>query len=409
MKPTTEELRLYTVATRSRALEERIINLVRTGEVKFAIWGAGEEIHGTATALALSKYVTPANFGIVPHYRSGSMCSMWCELNGFEGFSEAVFRQQLSRDTDPMSRGRQMVYHLDIKEVGILPVQSPVGMQLGKAVGYAKGFQVKGVNDAVTMGIIGDGTSAEGDLHDAMNAASVWSTPTIIMVTDNEIAISTTPAEGRGIRSFEKYAEGFGIKHFTCDGADFFDTYEKTCQAVEYVQKEQKPILFHVVNLPRLNAHSSAADYKFDLDQHDPLNDFGKQLVEMGVLEESEIVTRIKGEGQDYFKHHELGSIMGAEHAYFAKLQEAVRLEPEPPIESIHEHIRAPFPIVSEVQTDERVTYITYGGQSVQALDNIIRNHGGVMWGQDVAKLGGVMQAQQDCWISTLGRLRMHL
>ena len=52
-----------------------------------------------------------------------------------------------------------------------------------------------------------------------------------------------------GIRSFEKYAEGFGIKHFTCDGADFFDTYEKTCQAVEYVQKEQKPILFHVVNL----------------------------------------------------------------------------------------------------------------------------------------------------------------
>jgi 2-oxoisovalerate dehydrogenase E1 component len=107
MKPTAEELRLaYTVAARSRALEERIINLVRTGEVKFAIWGAGEEIHGTATALALSKYVTPKNFGIVPHYRSGSMCSMWCALNGYEGFSEAVFRQQLSRDTDPLSRGR---------------------------------------------------------------------------------------------------------------------------------------------------------------------------------------------------------------------------------------------------------------------------------------------------------------
>ena len=49
---------------------------------------------------------------------------------------------------------------------------------------------MKGVHDAVTMGVIGDVTSAEGDLHDAMNAASVWSTPTIIMVTDNEIAIS---------------------------------------------------------------------------------------------------------------------------------------------------------------------------------------------------------------------------
>ena len=57
-------------------------------------------------------------------------------------------------------------------------------MQLGKAVGYAKGYR-QGVNDAITVGIIGDGTSAEGDLHDAMNAASVWSTPTIIMITDN--------------------------------------------------------------------------------------------------------------------------------------------------------------------------------------------------------------------------------
>ena len=104
------------------------------------------------------------------------------------------------------------------------------------------------------MGIIGDGTSAEGDLYDAMNAASVWSTPTIIMVTDNEIAISTTPAEGRGIRSFEKYAEGFGIKHFTCDGLTF-SIHTKTCQAVEYVQKEQKPILFHVVNL-RVSTHT---------------------------------------------------------------------------------------------------------------------------------------------------------
>ena len=394
MTVSNEDLRLaYTVASRSRALEERIINLVRTGEVKFAIWGAGEEIHGTATALALSKYVTPKNFGIVPHYRSGSMCSMWCDINGYEGFSEAVFRQQLSRDTDPLSRGRQMVYHLDIKEVGILPVQSPVGMQLGKAVGYAKGFKMKGVHDAVTMGIIGDGTSAEGDLHDAMNAASVWSTPTIIMITDNEIAISTTPAEGRGIQSFKAYAEGFGIKHFTCDGADFFDTYKTTCAAVEYVQKEQKPVLFHVVNLPRLNAHSSAADYKFDLDQQDPLNDFGQKLVEMGVLDESEIVTRIQGEGQDYFKHHNLGTIMGAEHERFAKLQEVVRAEPEPPIESIHEHVRAPFPVVTEVETVDRTTNITYGGAIRAALDNIIRNHGGVMWGQDVAKLGGVMQA----------------
>jgi hypothetical protein len=73
--PTAEELRLaYEVATRSRSTEEHIVRLVSRGEVKFAIWGPGEEIHGTATALALSKVTEPSRFGIVPHYRSGALC-----------------------------------------------------------------------------------------------------------------------------------------------------------------------------------------------------------------------------------------------------------------------------------------------------------------------------------------------
>ena len=172
--PSKEELlHAYLVAVRSRAMEQHIVRLVSRGEVKFAIWGPGEEIHGTATALALSRFVGPERFGMVPHYRSGTLCSMWCELNGYQNFSQTLLRQQFSKETDPMSGGRQMVYHLDIEEVGILPVQSPVGMQLGKAAGYAKGMHLKGIRDGITMGIVGDGTTAEGDMHDAMNAASV--------------------------------------------------------------------------------------------------------------------------------------------------------------------------------------------------------------------------------------------
>ena len=248
--PTTEELQqAYRVAARSRAMEQHIVRLVSRGDVKFAIWGPGEEIHGTATALALSKFVDSDRFGIVPHYRSGALCSMWCELNGYMNFSETLLRQQFSKETDPMSGGRQMVYHLDIREVGILPVQSPVGMQLGKAAGYAKGFQLKGIQDGITVGIVGDGTTAEGDMHDAMNAASVWNLPFILMVTDNGVAISTEPDEGRGIKDFAAYAEGFGVKHFSCNGADFWDVYQTTSRVAEYVQTQQKPVLFHVHSL----------------------------------------------------------------------------------------------------------------------------------------------------------------
>jgi len=393
LAPTAEELRLaYEVGVRSRVTEEHIVRLVSRGEVKFAIWGPGEEVHGTATALALSRVVGPETIGVVPHYRSGALVSMWCALHGREGFTLDVLRQQFSKDTDPFSRGRQMVYHLDLPEMGILPVQSPVGMQLGKAAGYAMGFKLKGVDNALTMGIVGDGTTAEGDMHDAMNAASVWSLPYITMVTDNGIAISTTPEEGRGIKDFEAYAAGFGMKHFSCDGRDFWEVYETTLACARYVVEEQKPAFLHVHDLPRFNGHSSAADVTFDLGQDDPLIAFGERLVEQGVLTADQIMKRSPGEGRDFFAHHLLGSIGDSENELLRGLLAKVKAEPDPPTESVLENIYAPFPEVEE-HPGEGQTNITFAGAIRAALDHTIRDQGGVMWGQDVAKLGGVMQA----------------
>ena len=59
-EPTVEELKeAYRLAVASRSVEEHIVRLASRGDVKFAIWGPGEEIHGAATALALKKVVNP--------------------------------------------------------------------------------------------------------------------------------------------------------------------------------------------------------------------------------------------------------------------------------------------------------------------------------------------------------------
>lgn len=392
--PTDDELRLsYEVGARSRSTEEHIVRLVSRGEVKFAIWGPGEEVHGTATALALTKVVPVERFGIVPHYRSGALCSAWTRLHGYTDFTLDLLRQQFSKDTDRMSRGRQMVYHLDMREFGILPVQSPVGMQLGKAAGYALGFQLKGIDDAVCMAIVGDGTTAEGDLHDAMNAASVWSLPLVIVVTDNRVAISTTPEEGRGIRDFGTYAAGFGIAHIACDGRDFQDVYQATYRAARYAREEQKPVLLHAHSLPRFNGHSSAADVTYDLSQDDPLIAFGAQLVERAAYGERDVLRRVPGEGRDFFAHHDLGNVMGRQDEEVRQVLDRVRAEPDPPAESVFENMRAPFPAVTEPAPGPGQTNITYAGAIRAAIDTIIQHHGGALWGQDVGRLGGVMTA----------------
>jgi 2-oxoisovalerate dehydrogenase E1 component len=160
-----------------------------------------------------------------------------------------------------------------------------------------------------------------------MNAASVWDLPDIIMVTDNGIAISTNPDEGRGIKDFKAYAKGFGIKHYSCDGRDFWDVCKTTLEAATYVRDEGKPVLFHVKHLPRFNGHSSAADVTFDLGQDDPLLQFGHELIERGVLDEAGTMRRVEGEGRDFFSHHELGTVMSTEDEIIRGYLDQVRAE----------------------------------------------------------------------------------
>jgi 2-oxoisovalerate dehydrogenase E1 component len=391
---TGEELvHAYRVGARSRAAEEHIVRLVTRGEVKFAIWGPGEEVHGVATALALHRVVNPEHFAFVGHYRSGALCSMWCELNGVQDFTLRMMRQQFSKGSDTMSGGRQMVYHLHLPEVGILPVQSPVGMQLGKAAGYALGYKVKGITDGVTMGIVGDGTTAEGDMHDAMNAISVWKLPTIVLVTDNAVAISTKPEEGRGIVDFEAYAKSFGLAFFGCDGRDLFDVFDTTVAAATYVRDQQRGCLIHVRNLPRFNGHSSAADVTFDLAQQDPLIQLGKLLVERGLLGKGDVLERIQGQGRDFFAHHDLGSVMGAEDDGVRRIIEQVRNEPNPDPATLTDHAYAPFPSRPETVPGPGTTNVTYAGAIRSALSKLMARKNGFILGQDVGRLGGVMTA----------------
>ena len=305
-----------------------------------------------------------------------------------------MLRQQFSKATDTMSGGRQMVYHLHIPEAGILPVQSPVGMQLGKAAGYAPGFRHQGIDDGAAMAVVGDGTTAEGDMHDAMNAASVWQLPVIYLVTDNDIAISTTPDEGRGIKSYETYAEAFGIASFTCDGRDFFEVFETTWRCATYVREQQKPAVLYVHSLPRFNGHSSAADVTFDLSQDDPLIAFGQELVRRGYLEPQDVLSRKTGtEGRDFFTHHDLGRVMAEQDDDIKAILAQVRAEPDPDPASVFDHIYAPFPSEPETAPGEGETNISYAGAIRSALSKLMERQNGWMAGQDVAKLGGVMQA----------------
>ena len=385
----------YRVAVRNRSMDERIVRLLSQGRVKFAIYGPGQEIHATATALGWHKATGGEHFAFAGHYRSGTLISMWSELTGRQDFVKDVLRQQLSRATDPFSGGRQMVNHLIDMERGILPIQSPLGMNLGKAAGWAKAMHLQGIRDGFVAATIGDGSTAEIDLHDAMNAVSVWSLPMLVMVTDNSIAISTRPHEGRGIKDLEAYAKAFGLRFFSCDGRDFDACYATAFAAARHCRESQSGAVWHVHSLPRLNGHSSAGNYRFDLEQSDPIQTFGERLVADGVLEQGDIVTRVDGTGADYFAHHDLGGVMGEEDARVGAWMREVEAEPDPDPNTLMEWTRPPFPAVDEPAdlATRATTNVTYAGALRAAHKAILESRPSGVWGQDVGHLGGVMQA----------------
>ncbi len=401
-----EELRqAYEVALETRAQIVTCMMMKTRGEgVEFWIGGPGEEVHGTAVALALHRVVRggkgadklaePGDLGLFLHYRSDALAAMTSALRGDQGFVVDYFRQALSRVTDPHSGGRQMVMHLCRPSLGIWPVQSPVGMQLSKAAGYARGLQLLGKR-GLAVGIVGDGTTGESDFHECAMAASLWRLPLLTMVTNNDVAISVRPEDGRGIRDFRKYAEAFGLLYFECDGTDFLDTYSVTKAAAEAILKEGRSALM-VAKVPRLMGHSSSSGGQFEYDERDPLLDMGQWLVAEGLLKADEVFRRGEVDRRkSYFEVHELGPLMEAALEKIRVAWTQVRQEPAPSVEAgdhLH-HMRPPFPIVKEPETDPKTTTQIQVNEALNlALDRILARGKAAIWGQDVGHRGGVFK-----------------
>jgi 2-oxoisovalerate dehydrogenase E1 component len=367
--------------------------------VEFWIGGPGEEVHGAATALALHHAVRetgeePGDLGLFLHYRSDALAAMNMALQGRDDFCQAYFRQALSKVTDPHSEGRQMVMHLCMPEVGIQPVQSPVGMQLGKAAGYARGLQIKRQR-GLAVAIVGDGTTAEGDMHEAMQAASIWKLPLLIIVTDNEVAITVRPEDGRGIKDYATYARAFDLQYFSADGHDFIDTYAVTREAAEAVAAEGRSAVLHV-EVPRLMGHSSSSGGQFDYEARDPLLEFGSWLVSEGVLAEEAIFQRMAlDKRKSYFEVHELGTLMDETLARIREIVAEVRDEPSPSAQSgdVWRHDHPPYPSVIEPEASgDRGTRIQINEALNLALDRTLAGGKAAMWGQDVGERGGIFQ-----------------
>lgn len=392
-----ERLLAYRVGLRARAAVTQCLTEMRKGAVRFWIGGPGEEVHGAATALAIHHFDQAAgaaegwHTALFPHYRSDALVTLLAELRGHADFTLDYFRQALGKATDAMTSGRQMVMHVSLPERGIMPVQSPLGMNLGKAAGWARGEVALG-RTRPTVAVCGDGTTSTSDFHECFVASGLWRLPLVVIVTDNEIAISVTRDEGRGIRDFGAYARAFGGSYLRTDGTRLDTVYASTTEALQLALTTRAPVILHV-DVPRLRGHSSSDGASFCYDVPDPLLQLGQELVDEGLLPETDTLRRRPDCAQrDYMSDHIPGRLMEIEIQRIRDTLEQVRLEPAPEPGSEVDFATPPFPEVVEPENDGTTTVQINEALNL-ALTRMCDEGNTLVWGQDVAgEKGGVFK-----------------
>lgn len=94
-----------------------------------------------------------------------------------------------------------------------------VGAGLPVVVGHAWGARLRG-SDAVAVAVVGDGAVNTGAFHEAMNMAGVHQLPMIVVVENNEWAISVPFADASATDTIAERAPAWAAHGVRVDGTD---------------------------------------------------------------------------------------------------------------------------------------------------------------------------------------------
>ncbi|MFH2202783.1 MAG: pyruvate dehydrogenase (acetyl-transferring) E1 component subunit alpha [Elusimicrobiota bacterium] len=107
----------------------------------------------------------------------------------------------------------------------------PVGSHMTQAAGLAWAQQLRKSGDVVLC-YSGDGGSSKGDFHEALTFAGVRKLPLVVLIENNQYAISTPRAAQCGAPTLAQKAHGYGIHGVQADGNDPLAVYRTVNEAV---------------------------------------------------------------------------------------------------------------------------------------------------------------------------------
>ncbi|MFY0604329.1 MAG: dehydrogenase E1 component subunit alpha/beta [Flavobacteriaceae bacterium] len=377
-------INLYKNMLKPRLIEEKMLVLLRQGKISKWFSGIGQEAISVGVTAALKKeeYILPMhrNLGVfttreIPLYR---LFSQW------QGKSSGF------------TNGRDRSFHFGTQEYNIVGMISHLGPQLGVADGIALANKLK-KNHQVCAVFTGEGGTSEGDFHEALNVASVWSLPVLFCVENNGYGLSTPTSEQYHCEHIADRGIGYGMESHIIDGNNIIEVFTKVSELAQSVRENPRPILLEFKTF-RMRGHEEASGTKYVPQElmdtwaaKDPVINFENYLISENRID------------KDFIKQTK-ESIKAEIETHLQKAYDEPTIVPDLETELNDVFKAHSQEIVPPSDNKEKIRLID---AISKGLEQSMKKHDDlVIMGQDIAEYGGVFKIT-DGFVKKFGKERV--
>lgn len=230
-------LELYRQMVRMRAFDDKALKLQRQGRMGTWPPNRGQEAVSAGVALAMGE-----DDWLVPAFRENGLMIL-------RGMPAHLMYAYWAGD----ERGSCFP-----EGMRCFPISVPVGSQWQHGAGVGMGLALRG-EDAAAVVFGGDGSTSEGDFHEAVNWAAVFRAKAVFVIQNNQWAISIPLSGQTASETLAQKSHAYGIPGLQVDGNDVLAVYVATKEALERARRGDGPTLIEAVTY-RLGDHTTADD-----------------------------------------------------------------------------------------------------------------------------------------------------
>jgi TPP-dependent pyruvate/acetoin dehydrogenase alpha subunit len=277
----------------ARYFDVRLIKEKRRGTLQGTLYSSHNQeaiLVGSLFGLKPTDWISPIHRDM-PAFFLKDMRTGWRNPNRVGMSIEEVCAQVFGKASSP-GRARDNWSHIGSRAKKIIHSTSMLAGTIPVAAGVVYADRLNG-GKAIAVTYNGEGSTAQGVFHEAINYAAIHKLPVITIIENNQWAFGTPTEMEYPLEDFARRADGYGIPGLIADGQDVFDVYDKVMQAVEYARTGKGPSIIECKTF-RAYGHGDhdddrAAKYRSKEEvaegrSRDPIGVCRRRLVELGYL-----------------------------------------------------------------------------------------------------------------------------